>query len=413
MPHQSHILATAIIAIIFALAGCSPASQTSSAEFIATAIAATLNAAEPLNTAVAPPSSTPSTTNNYTTDNYPSDNSPTGNYKTDNYPTNLTGLAFHDLNANGLHDDGEPSLPGIQVCLDEIAPTSCTLTASDGSYTLTGYPPGAHQLYLLSPGDPASAFRYYTTFQRWIDLPLHTYTYLQDSIPRHFNLPAQRLVDATLHDLSTPIHLTLPQTTELPNSITTLDLALTQGFLTDPIACSDRPRLTKFHGYDLDRQAGSVRNYLGDTSPLHHGVEGASSGTEDQHIAVDWGSTYQSIRGIYVRAAAPGLVDYAGDYQTPHGNCLLVKLGHPGLGAMTSYVHLDTLLVDTNQPVYRGQIIGTLGQSCTSWPHLHFFLQSGWDYQTNQFLEHDPYRDTLDPLSYTWWTKDNQPICLP
>ena len=394
-----------VIVLILVLVGCSPALRASSAEFIATAIAATLSASESSSTTVTPfpnPSSP--------IINYPTENSPANDNQTAHSTASLSGLAFHDLNGDGLHDQGEPGIPGIQVCLDEITPPNCTLTAQDGTYTLAGFPPGVYQLYLVSPTDPVVAFRYYTTFYRWVELPAYTFTFLEEGTPRLLNVPAQRLADASLHSFSTPIQVTLPlDESQSP----TLDLPLIQGFLTDPIACSDRLRLTKFHGFDLDRQPGSVRNYLGDISPLNHGPEGASSGTEDQHIAADWGSTYQSIRGIYVRAAAPGIVDYAGDYQTQHGNCLLVKLGHPSLGAMTSYVHLDTLLVKSNESVYRGQIIGTLGQTCTTWPHLHFFLQSGWDYQTNQFLEHDPFRDTLDPLSMTWWTKDNESVCLP
>jgi murein DD-endopeptidase MepM/ murein hydrolase activator NlpD len=90
----------------------------------------------------------------------------------------------------------------------------------------------------------------------------------------------------------------------------------------------------------------------------------------------------------------------------------MVSLAHPDTGQKTGYVHLDRLLVKDGQYVQRGQILGTLGQSCTDGPHVHFIFNPGWDPKNPDWSNKDPFRDTQDPDSLTWWTRDNEPVCM-
>ena len=153
-----------------------------------------------------------------------------------------------------------------------------------------------------------------------------------------------------------------------------------------------------------------MRNYLGDTSWLNHGTEGPG-GTEDNHHAVDWGGRYRSLIGTPVRAAAPGVVSFAGIYKGAQGDCLVVNIAHTHTGTISGYVHLDKILVRDRQQVERGQLIGTLGMSCTTWPHVHFYLRVSEDQQVGKWEGTDPFRDTQNDGSLNWWTVDNQPVC--
>ena len=113
-----------------------------------------------------------------------------------------------------------------------------------------------------------------------------------------------------------------------------------------------------------------------------------------------------------VRAAAPGIVAFVGEDYTTHGNCRMVTLAHPDTGHKTGYLHLEKILVNDRQKVQRGQVLGTLGDSCTEWPHLHFTFNTGWEPGSADLSNVNPYRDMQDPLSHTWWTVDNDPVCL-
>jgi protocatechuate 3,4-dioxygenase beta subunit len=86
-----------------------------------------------------------------------------GNYRT----TGLSGLKFEDRNGNGAKDTGEPGLVGWTIRLMNGAKeVAKTVTAADGSYSLTGIAPGSYtveevaqtgwtQSYPASPGTHA------------------------------------------------------------------------------------------------------------------------------------------------------------------------------------------------------------------------------------------------------------------
>ena len=67
--------------------------------------------------------------------------------------SNVTCFSFHDLDADGQRDAGEPGLPGLTVCLSSPEEMWCTLTEADGSYLFEGIPAGSFELSLLDLPD--------------------------------------------------------------------------------------------------------------------------------------------------------------------------------------------------------------------------------------------------------------------
>ena len=80
-------------------------------------------------------------------------------------------------------------------------------------------------------------------------------------------------------------------------------------------------------------------------------------------------------RGTPIRAAADGVVVYAGNELRGFGNLLLIK--HSG-GWVTAYAHAETLVVRRGQQVKRGQIVGRVGNTgSVTAPQLHFEVRRG------------------------------------
>jgi murein DD-endopeptidase MepM/ murein hydrolase activator NlpD len=80
-------------------------------------------------------------------------------------------------------------------------------------------------------------------------------------------------------------------------------------------------------------------------------------------------------QGTPVRAAASGVVAYAGNELRGYGNLILIK--HAG-GWMTAYAHNEVLLVKRGETVKRGQEIAKVGSTgIASQPQLHFELRKG------------------------------------
>ncbi len=97
-------------------------------------------------------------------------------------------------------------------------------------------------------------------------------------------------------------------------------------------------------------------------------VRGFGSGRGAYHQAIDIGGEM----GWNVRAAAPGIVGYAGDELNGYGN--LIILIHPGR-LITLYAHNARNRVTAGQRVDRGAVIASLGSTGLSMgPHVHFEL---------------------------------------
>jgi murein DD-endopeptidase MepM/ murein hydrolase activator NlpD len=100
-------------------------------------------------------------------------------------------------------------------------------------------------------------------------------------------------------------------------------------------------------------------------------VRGFASGEGGYHLAVDIAGDI----GWNVRAAAPGIVGYAGDEVRGYGNIVIVI--HPG-GWVTMYAHNSVLFVVAGQRVRTGSVLAELGSTGISrGPHVHFELMYG------------------------------------
>lgn len=118
--------------------------------------------------------------------------------------------------------------------------------------------------------------------------------------------------------------------------------------------------------------AGGNRNRLPGTLrwPVANGrfSRGYGSGTGGYHLATD----IMGEIGWNVRAAAPGIVGYAGNELTGFGNVVLVV--HPG-GWVTLYGHNSVNFVVAGQRVRAGTILAEVGSTGRSTgPHVHFEL---------------------------------------
>ena len=87
------------------------------------------------------------------------------------------------------------------------------------------------------------------------------------------------------------------------------------------------------------------------------------------------GVNLKAIAGAPVRAAAAGVVAYAGDAIPGFGNLVLIK--HPG-GWVTAYGHAETLLVTRGTKVAAGDVIARAGATgAVTEPQVHFEVRRG------------------------------------
>jgi hypothetical protein len=311
-------------------------------------------------------------------------------------PGGLDGVIFFDRDGDGMQGEGEEGILGAQVCIPQVPGSPCAFTDSHGLYVLVGIPPGIYDVYVKSPSDePSLAFRYINVFEGYREIAAYQ--------SGKAWVQKQRLPETSLQAIQKPLQVDVQ-----PGSH--LDIALTQGFLTDIFTCDDRQKVKLYQGFDLDPRRGYVRNY---TETQSRDIQaGANVLNGDNHFAYDWGEVNRSVIGIPLYAPANGMVIFAGDGQTWNGLCRLINLVHPEAGASTGLVHLDSVLVKDGWQVTRGQLLGTLGDNCTSWPHVHFFFRPARNSQDGAWEGSDPYRDVADSQSFSYWTVDNQPQCI-
>lgn len=110
--------------------------------------------------------------------------------------------------------------------------------------------------------------------------------------------------------------------------------------------------------------------------PVEGGIflRGWGSGAGGYHLAVD----IYAVPGTPVRAAARGLVAYAGTGLRGYGRFIVIV--HPS-GRVTAYAHNRENLVMPGELVAKGQVIGLLGNTGLSrGPHSHFMLIEGGEH---------------------------------
>jgi|GEM_PF-2208135 len=349
----------------------------------------------------------------------------------------LEGVVFFDYNGSGEQDaaygmDGlpveEPGIADVPVCVDHNPYLSvitddalCTVTDKDGSYFIEGITSGFHQLYVKSPtGDPETAFRYINISHGWVDIPAYEMNGVQ--------VPDQHVPDTEIVPISSVTLLTFEGDMEQ-------NFALMQGFLTLPFVqeqVGEMPlifnyfdvigtRLFNSENNFFSTQDGIMLNYNGSYNSVFSPnpyVPGTipSPGVSDSHNGLDF---FVPI-GTYVVSGIPNSKVWMLTLQD--GEQLIHLKTDSSMNISNSYAqaygHLSAQLVETNQKIYRGQIIGLSGNSgyySGNFPQLHFdlFISS----QKGSFFL-DPFRCVIDlnPLpenfwgsSISYWTVDNNP----
>jgi hypothetical protein len=322
---------------------------------------------------------------------------PEGDFPTDVPTGSIGGIAFHDLDGDGLKNDHEPIITDLLVCVGELHSPLCTQTDPKGKYTLANLPLGEAKIYLQNINKNSyEMFRYVNLFEEWQKIPAM-------QVWENW-VPQQELPRTKLSRIENPLLVNISSSTEV-------NLALMQGYLTDIFRCGERQtkNILTFQAFDLDPSVGLVRHYYENESRTFENEYAIMFG--DNHYAIDWGNINLNIIGTPLYAPANGIVVFAGEGDTWNGKCNVVNLVHPETGDSSGVVHLDTVLVKERQEVLRGQLLGTLGMDCTTWPHVHFYFKLGYDRETGAWDGRDPYRDTNDPESVSYWTVDNEPHC--
>jgi len=189
-------------------------------------------------------------------------------------------------------------------------------------------------------------------------------------------------------------------------------LAQVYPFLASPFKGEYSLLATFDHEYPIySGGRGSILTYWGEQIRLAY----------DGHKGYDWALP----KGTAVYAAADGIVTFAG--QSKPGICpsenrriaggiaLQIKHSITNTNFMTTYLHLERVLVNTGSKVRKGQLIAYSGQTGTCvGPHLHFELDKQ---VAGHWLSVDPYgwqADFNDPWqlhpegtasSYLWLSK--------
>ena len=84
------------------------------------------------------------------------------------------------------------------------------------------------------------------------------------------------------------------------------------------------------------------------------------------------GISIENQRGTPIYAASDGQVVYAGNGLRGYGNLIIIKHGNDYLSA---YAHNESLLVNENEQIKKGQKIALMGDSGTDSVHLHFEIR--------------------------------------
>lgn len=114
------------------------------------------------------------------------------------------------------------------------------------------------------------------------------------------------------------------------------------------------------------------------------------SGTITSRFGTRWSRQHSGVDisgsvGSAIYAADDGIVEFAGWDSSGYGN--LVKINHNN-GYVTYYAHLNSINVNVGDPVKKGNVIASLGNTGRSTgPHLHFEIRKDGN--------------PLDPLSFT------------
>lgn len=311
----------------------------------------------------------------------------------------VQGTAYHDYNGDGIKEENEPVIPGLEMELSskvlpwelirEGYPFKVDINTGTYSIQLETNANGAYSIQL-----PTSRYK----------LNVHNNVLGYNDQPyRYINISKEefrRIADSLYIEV---------------NGDMNKDFALMQGFLTLPFGPD-----TKFLGKnpfgieyfeDIDDRDGFVRNWKGGTGQ-----------TYDNHPGTD----FFMEENTPILAAAPGVVISYEISCDPSKKCFVAIQHESPYGKYysitTIYGHLNKVNVNVADKVKRGDVIGLSGSvdvnvgSITTLygKHLHFevdVLPSQNSFSVYDWYCTDPYRNITNKGIQTigFWTVDNNP----
>lgn len=275
---------------------------------------------------------------------------------------------FADWHGDGARQSDEPAISDSLLQFRDGAELETVTANTEGNYELKGLVSGRRYSLTFSEEFLENAPYRFVSFSNSKTTPIHDgYEFVADSAKRQ------------------------------------LSIGLTVGPLTLPFLKGARVKGEPYY-VDLD-PSNKMRDWKGGTRTGH-----------DNHFGTD----YLMPVGQTIVAPAPGvIVEAEGNWpnvsKDPNlglwddGNRIVINHGPipPYNGDFyTIYAHLSKVSCNVGQAVRRGEKIaesGHTGNLCGPNPHLHFQC-GGFG-----FRRVDPYRDTRDPKSVCYWTKDNVP----
>jgi hypothetical protein len=396
---------------------------------------------------------------------------PTATYTPTPQLYNLEGRLFFDKNADGLQDEAtympclnqrcdfvnemEPGLPGFEVCADIDEQDYCAMTGEDGGFTIPVPAKEGETARLNIAKDPNEGvkekeMRYINKSTGEIVIPAYTlkgkigWRMIKEGDVTHFEegllnpdifyqgeVAEQKLNGAELIKIADGIDVIVGKDNPI---------GLMNERITYPFRAEDWDKMTMNGGYDHDSAKDKVIDFTGDPTlcvPISFYVcepKPADSispfvGVVDGHSALDYGNR-GSARGIPLFAAQNGFISVYVD----QGNGIGINItptdefdpnNNPDNNINLGYGHCDSVAVEQWQYVHRGQLVGFLGSTGTSYdyPHVHLSATYGKSYDRNQLfgakLDKDFYA-MMDPRyviegfnDHSSWTVWNVPVFFP
>lgn len=331
---------------------------------------------------------------------------------------NISGTIFFDKNGSGIQED-EPLIPNIEICGKSIDDRwSCVFSDENGSFELKSISIFSDDIFLKlsdpNSDDPKTAYRCINYFHKSVQI--------DEYVKEGFKVNTQELNETEI--------ILIENILVIPPK-ENLNIGLMQGFLTLPFPSGYPAFILGYADIDGEKrwqENGRSMNYLGETLDWTRVKPNSSTsstkiksqtlvfpgitGTHDAHAGID----YRIELYTPLVASFPGTV-----YRFHRDNGWNISVSHKigNSNFSTFYGHVDSkLLVDIDQYVHRGQIIGLSSNTSDKDSGndfggiLHFSLTRGKQYTPSQDI--DPYRNVSNfefPLAskHSYWTVDNIP----
>jgi len=352
----------------------------------------------------------------------------------------ISGQVFFDLNGTGQLEEelGEKQVVGAKVCVGKKNGDFCALSDKDGFYQVDGLQTGEQKLYVLTEEIDYSNLEdlFRTVIKDDVENKVHpefrvlsigkgwekreAYKFKEVEVPA-WRVPLNEIED-----------LKLPTILEVLSSDLHLDLGLMEGELTNIYTCEDLELLPIRQYFDVDGRDGHTKAYKGEVAEAKGKTKlkilaKVKEAVYDGHSGFDQGSLSYNVIGLWVLSPVPGqLSNFTLDHK--QDNSSLNKLVKIFFGEFTFEVnsqvykdynrllqlaHNKDFVVKAGSEVERYQPVGMIGMTGkTYFPHIHLEVRPEGTSAPGS-PSADVFRDLYTRNSGGYWTKDNDPICIP